>query len=79
MQRMLVRNYLLQITDWTQLSDVDLTEEEKSAWAVYRAALREIKFDTPNPQWPVPPKKFVFIEEIPWFLDPQTRMDINLQ
>lgn len=76
--KILLRNYLLQITDWTQLPDVELTQEEKDAWATYRQSLREIKVDTINPQWPVPPKKFVFINEAPWFLDPEAKIEANL-
>lgn len=34
---------LLLQSDWTQLPDVRLTSEQKSAWAVYREALRTAK------------------------------------
>lgn len=36
------RNELLTASDWTQLSDNQLTDEEKQSWAVYRQALRDI-------------------------------------
>lgn len=35
------RNSLLQQSDWTQLADCKLTDEQKSAWAEYRQALRD--------------------------------------
>jgi hypothetical protein len=36
------RNELLTASDWTQLPDNPLTDEEKQSWAVYRQALRDI-------------------------------------
>ena len=56
--------YLLGKTDWTQLSDIELTTEEKQAWAVYRQALRDLDstksiFD--GVKFPIPPRK---IEDI---------------
>lgn len=52
------RNILLQQSDWTQLSDVPLTVEQKQAWAVYRQTLRDITQQTNFPTtiiWPVAP------------------------
>lgn len=69
------RNYLLQATDWTQLPDVELTQEEKDAWTAYRQSLREL---TMGGKWPVPPEKIIIYGDPPWWLDPQTRMEINL-
>ena len=54
------RNSLLGASDWTQLPDSPLNEEQKAAWAEYRQALRDI----PNTgvlnanliQWPQPPE-----------------------
>ena len=43
------RNMELVGTDWTQLSDVALTDSEKSKYATYRQALRDI---TTNSNWP---------------------------
>ena len=37
-----LRNSLLQQSDWTQLSDVQLTTEKKAEWATYRQALRNM-------------------------------------
>jgi hypothetical protein len=37
-----LRDYILKDTDWTQLPDVPLTPEQKTAWATYRQALRDI-------------------------------------
>lgn len=36
------RDKLLLDSDWTQLPDVPLTEEQKAAWASYRQELRDI-------------------------------------
>jgi hypothetical protein len=36
------RKYLLQETDWTQLSDAPLTATEKKMWEKYRQELRDI-------------------------------------
>ena len=39
------RNRLLAASDWTQLNDTDLTEEEIAAWAEYRQGLRNLTDD----------------------------------
>lgn len=54
----LVRDRLLAECDWTQLPDTMLTDEEKTAWAQYRQALRDFPetCDPYNPVWPVRPK-----------------------
>ena len=39
------RNRLLAASDWTQLNDADLTEEEIDAWAAYRQGLRNLTDD----------------------------------
>lgn len=52
------RNSLLADCDWTQLPDVDLSTEQKSAWASYRQQLRDIttQFEDPgNVVWPIEP------------------------
>lgn len=36
------RNVLLAQSDWTQLPDAPLTNEQKQAWAEYRQALRDL-------------------------------------
>jgi len=61
-----VRNSLLLRTDWTQLPDNNLTNEQKDAWAIYRQALRNITdeindpkplvLDLNHPYWPIPPQ-----------------------
>lgn len=52
------RNTLLAESDWTQLPDVPLGAEQKSAWAAYRQQLRDIT-DQPgfpdNINWPQKP------------------------
>jgi hypothetical protein len=53
------RNRLLAECDWTQLADVVLTDEAKTAWATYRQELRDITaqdgfpFDVTYPTKPV--------------------------
>lgn len=45
--------------DWTQLSDAPLTEEQKTAWAAYRQALRDIPQQAGFPWevvWPTQPE-----------------------
>lgn len=44
----IMRNALLSSCDWTQLPDVDLTEDQKSSWSSYRQALRDLSFVSPN-------------------------------
>lgn len=50
-----IRNQKLRDSDWTQLSDVNLTAECKADFASYRQALRSV--DTLNPVWPDAPKE----------------------
>ena len=52
------RDGRLQESDWTQLSDVPLTEEKKAEWVVYRQALRDVT-NQPDPfeiTWPTKPE-----------------------
>jgi hypothetical protein len=39
------RNYYLQSSDWTQLPDVPLSDEQKREWAKYRQELRDMEFE----------------------------------
>jgi hypothetical protein len=54
------RNIKLAMSDWTQLPDSPLNEEQKAAWAEYRQALRDIPntgvLSTDLIQWPQPPE-----------------------
>lgn len=64
-----IRNFILQQSDWTQLSDVQniITLEEKQKWDLYRQELRDllenitdpkqILLDPKNYQWPTPPRE----------------------
>lgn len=36
------RSYLLPSSDWTQLADADLSDEDRAAWATYRQTLRDL-------------------------------------
>jgi hypothetical protein len=54
------RNERLADTDWTQLSDVPLTDDERKAWTAYRQALRDLPKTAVDPAevaWPAPPSK----------------------
>lgn len=53
-----LRAIKLQQCDWTQVSDADLTTEERTAWASYRQALRDLPetYQTPaEVVWPTQP------------------------
>ena len=54
------RNQLLTDSDWTQMNDSPLSNEDKTAWAVYRSELRNLTDDAAWPNlsdsdWPVAP------------------------
>ena len=54
------RNQLLADSDWTQMPDSPLTDEDKTSWVTYRTALRDLTTHTnwPNLEdadWPVSP------------------------
>jgi hypothetical protein len=54
-----IRDSFLKKTDWTQLTDVSLSEEDKKMWTDYRKNLRDItkNFRTPNEVvWPISPE-----------------------
>lgn len=50
-----LRNTKLDNTDWTQLADVPLTADCKTAFAAYRQALRDL--DMLDPTWPDVPEE----------------------
>ena len=52
------RNQLLRDSDWTQMPDSPLPEEEKTAWQTYRQALRDVPQQEGFPEnvtWPDAP------------------------
>ena len=54
----MLRNIKLSAYDWTQLPDAPLTDTERSAWADYRQALRDLPAsvdDADNVVWPEVP------------------------
>jgi hypothetical protein len=61
----ILRDFRLTQSDWTQLPDNTLTEEQKVAWQAYRQELRDLTdnvtdpkslvLDPNHPEWPVPP------------------------
>jgi hypothetical protein len=53
-----LRDRKLTECDWTQIADVPLTQEQKTAWGTYRQALRDLPANTEdpkNPVWPTAP------------------------
>ena len=54
------RNIKLAMSDWTQLPDSPLTQEQKQQWQIYRQALRDVPntgvLNTDLIQWPQPPE-----------------------
>jgi DNA replication initiation complex subunit (GINS family) len=52
------RTAKLAATDWTQLPDAPLTEEEKQAWADYRQALRDLS------------ESFTTVDQVVWPTEP---------
>lgn len=51
------RNDLLTRCDWTQLPDAPLTDTERSAWADYRQALRDLPQVYATPDLVIWPEK----------------------
>lgn len=61
-----IRNALLRLSDWTQLPDVVLTEEQNNLWDIYRQQLRDLPqnisdpkpllTDLQHPSWPISPE-----------------------
>jgi hypothetical protein len=52
------RNELLILSDWTQIPNGPLTQQQQEAWAVYRQQLRDIPEQSGYPfnvVWPTPP------------------------
>jgi hypothetical protein len=53
------RNALLADSDFSQLADAPLTDAQKSEWAVYRQALRDLPASytpVPDPVYPIKPE-----------------------
>lgn len=60
-----IRTQLLMQSDWTQLPDVQLSEDQKESWRIYRQQLRDLPenvedpkplvLDMNHPDWPVAP------------------------
>lgn len=48
------RDQLLAASDWTQLPDSPLSEQERAEWAVYRQALRDLNMY--GTSWPLAPE-----------------------
>ena len=60
------RNRMLRDTDWTQLSNINILEDEKTAWNQYRQSLRDIPQTFTSPDdvtFPaMPADNFIFRE-----------------
>jgi hypothetical protein len=65
----------LESTDWTQLPDVDLTQEQKDAWKVFRQQIRDMTFGS---RWPTPPEKIVMYGPRPEWLDIDSAIELNI-
>jgi hypothetical protein len=53
------RNIKLFQSDWTQLADTPLSQEQKQDWIVYRKALRDVPSSFATPEevvWPNKPE-----------------------
>ena len=50
------RNKMLSESDWTQMNDVELSDDAE--WKLYRKALRDLpsSVDVEKPVWPTPPQ-----------------------
>ncbi len=48
------RDQLLAASDWTQLPDTPLSEDDRTEWAIYRQALRDLDMD--GTSWPLAPE-----------------------
>ena len=59
------RDYLLLLSDWTQVNDSPLSAEKKAEWATYRQELRDLTNDPMFPfvSFPAMPEKEVVTEE----------------
>jgi hypothetical protein len=56
----MMRNQLIEESDWTQLTDNVLSEEEMEQWVEYRQALRDIPQQPDFPEniiWPAAPSR----------------------
>jgi len=73
------KKFLLDETDWTQISDNNLTVEEKQAWAVYRQSLRDLDGDVDlmSLPWPVPPSQIKF-SSMPFELKGYEKIKVHL-
>ncbi len=45
-----IRNYRLSESDWSQLPDAPITEDQKNAWQEYRQALRDLPENITDPK-----------------------------
>lgn len=55
-----IRNQLLADSDWTQLPNGPLSDAQRTAWATYRQALRDVSSQPGYPlhvNWPAQPQK----------------------
>jgi|TARA_R100000084_G_C4617176_1_gene131225 hypothetical protein len=53
----IIRTSLLSESDWTQLSDSQLSSTKKTEWATYRQTLRDLPANTSDPAKPTWPTK----------------------
>lgn len=63
------RNAFLRLTDWTQVTDAPVTEQQRTDWTVYRQQLRDLPSITTDPfniLWPTPPSPVEFPKPLPY-------------
>ena len=70
----LMRNFLLMDSDWTQLGDAPLSADEKAKWVTYRQKLRDIPADQKNAAantvvFPITPTKHTKLADSLTYLD----------
>jgi hypothetical protein len=71
----LIRNFLLMDSDWTQLGDAQLTTEQKAQWVTYRQKLRDVPADQKSKPansviFPIsPPKHAVMADSLDYLSD----------
>jgi len=56
-----LRDYKLGRSDWTQVADSPLSDTDKTAWATYRQALRDVPANHPN---------ITDLDEVSWPTEP---------
>ena len=64
----LIRNFLLMDSDWTQMADAPISDDDKTKWVAYRKKLRDLPQDQANVAansvtFPITPKKHAALND----------------